>query len=58
MAYFFVYECEAWFLPLGLEHSLNVFENRVLRKIFRFARQEDGGSYIMRSLIKHFTKLG
>jgi hypothetical protein len=26
--------CETWSLPLGKEHGLRVFENRVLRSIF------------------------
>jgi sorting nexin-29 len=29
-----LYGCEIWFLTLGEEHRLRVFENRVLRKIF------------------------
>jgi hypothetical protein len=29
-----LYGCEAWFLTLGEEHRLRVFENRVLRRIF------------------------
>jgi hypothetical protein len=27
-------ECETWYLTLREEHRLNVFENRVLRRIF------------------------
>jgi hypothetical protein len=33
--------CETWSLTLGEEHRLRVFENRVLRKIFRPKREED-----------------
>jgi hypothetical protein len=29
-----LYGCETWCLALREEHSLRVFENRVLRKIF------------------------
>jgi len=29
-----LYGCETWYLILGSEHKLWVFENRVLRKIF------------------------
>jgi hypothetical protein len=37
-----LYGCETWFLTLGEEHRLRVFENRVLRKIFGPKREEDG----------------
>jgi hypothetical protein len=37
-----LYGCETWFLTLGEEHRLRVFENKVLRKIFRPKREEDG----------------
>ena len=30
-----LYGCETWSLALGDEHRLRVFENRVLKKIFR-----------------------
>ena len=30
-----LYGCETWSLALGEEHRLRVFENRVLKKIFR-----------------------
>jgi hypothetical protein len=30
-----VYGCENWSLTLREEHRLRVFENRVLRKVFR-----------------------
>jgi hypothetical protein len=36
-----LYGCETWFLTLGEEHRLRVFENRVLR-IFGPKREEDG----------------
>jgi hypothetical protein len=32
--------CETWFLTLREEHRLRVFENRVLRRIFRTKRDE------------------
>jgi hypothetical protein len=37
-----LYGCETWFLTLGEEYRLRVFENRVLRKIFGPKRKEDG----------------
>jgi hypothetical protein len=37
-----LYGCETWSLPLREEHRLRVFENRVLRRIFRPKREEDG----------------
>jgi hypothetical protein len=37
-----LYGCETWSLTLEEEHSLRVFENRVLRKIFGPKREEDG----------------
>jgi sorting nexin-29 len=37
-----LYGCETWFLTLGEEHKLRVFEKRVLRKIFGHKREEDG----------------
>jgi hypothetical protein len=36
-----LYRCEIWSLTLREEHELRVFENRVLRKIFRPKRKED-----------------
>jgi hypothetical protein len=30
-----LYECETWFLILREEHRLRVFENRVVKRIFR-----------------------
>jgi hypothetical protein len=35
-----LYGCETWFLTLREEHSLRVFENRVLRRIFGPKRDE------------------
>jgi hypothetical protein len=35
-----LYECETWSLTLREEHSLRVFENRVLRRIFKPRRDE------------------
>jgi hypothetical protein len=32
---FVLYECETWSLTLREEHRLRVFENRVLRRIFK-----------------------
>jgi hypothetical protein len=37
-----LYGCETWSLILGEEHSLRVFENRVLRRIFGPERDEVG----------------
>jgi hypothetical protein len=37
-----LYGCEIWFLTLGEEYRLRVFENRVLRRIFGPKREEDG----------------
>jgi hypothetical protein len=38
-----LYECETWPLPLGEEHRLRVFENRVLRRLFGPKRDEVTG---------------
>jgi hypothetical protein len=38
--YNFAYGCETWFLTLREEHTLKVFENRVLRKISGPKRDE------------------
>jgi hypothetical protein len=49
-----LYGCEIWSLILRKEHRLRVFENRVLRRIFRSERDdvtENGGSCTMRSFI-------
>jgi hypothetical protein len=35
-----LYECETWYLMLREEHSLRVFENRVLRRVFGPKRDE------------------
>jgi hypothetical protein len=35
-----LYGCESWCLTLREEHRLRVFENRVLRRIFRPKRDE------------------
>jgi hypothetical protein len=37
-----LYGCETWSLTLGEEHRQRVFENGVLRRIFRPKREEDG----------------
>jgi hypothetical protein len=37
-----LYGCETWSLTLEEEHTLRVFENRVLRRIFGPKREEDG----------------
>jgi hypothetical protein len=42
-----LYGCETWSLPLGEEHRLRVFENRVLRKIFGPKREEYASWRIM-----------
>jgi hypothetical protein len=49
-----LYGCEIWPLILKKEHWLRVFENRVLRRIFRPKRKEvaeDGEDCIMRSFV-------
>jgi hypothetical protein len=35
-----LYGCETWSLPLREEHTLRVFENKVLRNIFGKKRDE------------------
>jgi hypothetical protein len=40
-----LHECETWSLTLREEHRLRVFENRVLRKIFRPKRDEVTGGW-------------
>jgi hypothetical protein len=37
-----LYGCKTWFLTLGEEHRRRVFENGMLRKIFRHKSVEDG----------------
>jgi hypothetical protein len=39
------YWCETWSLTLREEHRLRVFENRVLRRIFRPKRDEVMGEW-------------
>jgi hypothetical protein len=40
-----LYGCETWSLTLREEHRLGVFENRVLRRIFRQKRDEVTGEW-------------
>jgi hypothetical protein len=40
-----LYGCEAWSLTLNEEHRQRVFENRVLRKMFRPKRDEVTGEW-------------
>jgi hypothetical protein len=40
-----LYGCETWSLTLGEKHSLRVFENRVLRRIFGPKRDEVRGEW-------------
>jgi hypothetical protein len=40
-----LYECETWSLTLREEHRLKVFENRVLRRIFRPKGEEGAGEW-------------
>jgi hypothetical protein len=40
-----LYGCETWSLTLREEHRLNVFENRVLRRIFGPKRDEVTGEW-------------
>jgi hypothetical protein len=40
-----MYGCETWFLTLREEHRLRVFENRVMRRIFRPKRDEVTGGW-------------
>jgi hypothetical protein len=35
-----LYGCETWYLTLRVEHSLKVFENKVLRRLFGPKRDE------------------
>jgi hypothetical protein len=39
--------CETWSLTLSEEHRMRVFENRVLRRIFRPKRDEVTGEWRM-----------
>jgi hypothetical protein len=40
-----LYGCETWYLTLREEHRLNVFENRVLTRIFGPGRDEVTGDW-------------
>jgi hypothetical protein len=40
-----LYGCETWSLTLREEHSLRVFENRMLRRIFVLKRDEQYNSH-------------
>ena len=40
-----LYGCETWSLTLREEHSLRVFENRVLRRVFGLKRDEVTGEW-------------
>jgi hypothetical protein len=40
-----LYGCEAWSVTLREEHELRMFENRVLRKIFGWKRDEVAGGW-------------
>jgi len=54
-----LYKYETWSVTVREEHRLRVFENRVLRRIFRPRREEVVGGWkdcILRSFITHFTK--
>jgi hypothetical protein len=40
-----LYRCETWSVTLKEEHTLRVFENRVLRRIFGPKREEVAGDW-------------
>jgi hypothetical protein len=40
-----LYECETWSLKIREEHTLRLFENKVLRKIFGPRREEVAGGW-------------
>jgi hypothetical protein len=40
-----LYGCETWPFTLGQEHTVRVFENRMLRKIFGHKRDEITGEW-------------
>jgi hypothetical protein len=40
-----LYGCETWYLTLREEHSLRVFENMVLRRIFGLKRDDVTGEW-------------
>jgi hypothetical protein len=42
---FVLYECETWSPTLREEHTLRVYENRVLRRIFGPEREEVAGGW-------------
>ena len=42
---FLLYGCETWLLTFREERRLNVFENRVLRRIFGHKRDEVTGEW-------------
>jgi len=49
-----LYGCETWPLILREERMLRVFENRLLRRVFRPKRDDvtgNGENYIMKSLV-------
>jgi hypothetical protein len=50
------YDCVTWSLTLREEHSLRVFKNRVLRKIFQIKREEGAGDW-RRLYIEELYKL-
>jgi hypothetical protein len=39
------YGCETWSVTLREEHRLRLFENRVLRRIFGYKREEVAGDW-------------
>jgi hypothetical protein len=51
------YEYEASYITLKEEHSLRVFENRVLRRIFGPKREEVSEDFIVRSFIIHAPQI-
>ena len=51
---FVLYGCETWSLTVREERMLRVFENRLLRRVFRPKRDDvtgNGENYIMKSLV-------
>jgi hypothetical protein len=54
-----LYGCATWSLTLKEEHRVDVFENRVLRRIFEPKRKwhKDGEDYIMSSFITFMLQL-
>jgi hypothetical protein len=45
MLHVVLYTCETWSFTLREEHRLRVFENRVLRRIFRPKMEEMAGGW-------------